>query len=128
MFIDVIWRLCDFASSFRNTSIQTGCCKHLHFSQELVYFCVFTLILVVKKRPFFLLCNSALVGKLGHCFISEQIGKLHLSWLSPLPRGPLCLLSFYITFTSHHVAGSCRSSLLTNVCCPFISGCICLHR
>lgn len=67
---------------------------------------------MVLQREEFL---SALGGKLGRCFISEQIGKLHLSQLSPLPCGPWCRLSFYITFTSHHVAGSCRSRLFTNV-------------
>lgn len=60
-----------------------------------------------------------LVSKLGHRFISEQIGKLLLSWLSFLPCGPLCLLPFYITFISHYVAGSCRSIFLTD--CSFIS-------
>lgn len=82
----------------------------------------------IKWIRVFPLCDFAFLNKLGHCFISEQIGKLYLSWLSPLPCGPLCLLSFYITFTSHHVAGSGGSSLLTNVCCPFISECRCLHR
>lgn len=52
----------------------------------------------------FSLCILALLGKSGHCFISEQIGKLHFSWLSPLPCGPSGLLSFYIAVSSCHEA------------------------
>ncbi len=96
--------------------------KH-SFSQEVV-----NKLRVLPDIGLFFLCDFASPGKLGHCFISEQIGKLHLSLLRPLPCGPLCLLSFYITFTSHCTAGSCRSCLLTNVCCPFISEFICQHR
>lgn len=64
-----------------------------------------------QKRILF----SPRTGKSGHCLRS----KLHLSWLSPLPCSPQCLLSFYITFTSHHAAGSCGSCLLTNACWCF---------
>lgn len=64
-----------------------------------------------KKRIFF----SPLPGKLGQCLRR----KLHLSWLSPPPCSPQCLLSFYITFPSHHAAGGCGSSLSTNACCCF---------
>lgn len=58
---------------------------------------------------------SPLPGKLGQCLRR----KLHLSWLSPPPCSPQCLLSFYITFPSHHAAGGCGSSLSTIACCRF---------
>lgn len=54
----------------------------------------------VKWIRLFPLCDFAFVNKLGHCFISEQIGKLYLSWLSPLPCGPyvpsVFLYHFYL--------------------------------
>lgn len=47
-------------------------------------------------------------------FSSTYIGSV----LSP--AAPLSLLSFYIALVPHHVAGSCRSSYLTNLCCPVL--------